>query len=45
LFKRAFPDYITTTEQIGRAMLRIANPAARTGEPKTILETREINSL
>lgn len=41
LLKRAFPDQVTTTEQIGRAMLR----AAKTGAPKAILGTREINSL
>jgi uncharacterized protein YbjT (DUF2867 family) len=39
--RRTFPNQITTTEQIGRAMLR----AARTGTPNTILENRQINSL
>lgn len=37
----AFPQYVTTTEQIGRAMLRVA----REGAPKSILETRDINAL
>jgi uncharacterized protein YbjT (DUF2867 family) len=38
---RAFPQYVTTTEQVGRAMLRVA----REGAPKPILETRDINAL
>jgi uncharacterized protein YbjT (DUF2867 family) len=38
---RAFPQYVTTTEQVGRAMLRVA----RRGAPKQILETRDINAL
>ena len=38
---RAFPQFVTTTEQIGRAMLRVA----RQGSPKPILETRDINAL
>ena len=37
----AFPQAITTTEQVGRAMLR----AARTGAPKVILESADINAL
>jgi uncharacterized protein YbjT (DUF2867 family) len=37
----AFPQYVTTTEQVGRAMLRVA----REGAPKPILETRDINAL
>jgi uncharacterized protein YbjT (DUF2867 family) len=37
----AFPQLVTTTEQIGRAMLRVA----RWGAPKPILETRDINAL
>lgn len=36
-----FPQAITTTEQVGRAMLR----AARTGTPKAILESADINAL
>jgi uncharacterized protein YbjT (DUF2867 family) len=37
----AFPQFVTTTEQIGRAMLRVAT----SGAPKPILETRDINAL
>ncbi len=38
---RALPQYVTTTEQVGRAMLRVA----QLGAPKRILETRDINAL
>lgn len=38
LLLRMFPNSITTTEQIGRAMLRVA----RDGYPKPILEARDI---
>ena len=41
LLKSAFPRYITTTEQLGRAMLRVA----RQGYPQAILETHDIDSL
>lgn len=41
LLKRLLPTYMTTTEQIGRAMIA----AARNGAPKTILETEDINQL
>lgn len=41
LLKRLLPKYMSTTEQIGRAMLA----AARNGAPKTILETEDINQL
>ena len=41
LLKRLLPKYMTTTEQIGRAMIA----AARNGAPKTILETEDINQL
>ncbi|HEV3073691.1 MAG TPA: epimerase, partial [Thermoanaerobaculia bacterium] len=41
LLRRAFPQYVTTTEQIGRAMLRVA----RQGAPKRVLETSDINAL
>jgi uncharacterized protein YbjT (DUF2867 family) len=37
----AFPQYVTTTEQVGRAMLRVA----KEGSPKPILDTRDINTL
>ena len=38
---RAFPQYVTTTERVGRAMLRVA----REGAAKPILGTRDINAL
>jgi uncharacterized protein YbjT (DUF2867 family) len=37
----AFPQFVTTTEQVGRAMLRVA----RQGASKPVLETRDINAL
>jgi uncharacterized protein YbjT (DUF2867 family) len=37
----AFPNYVTTTEQIGRAMIKVA----RSGAPKPILESRDINAI
>ena len=39
LLKRAFPRFVTTTEQIGRAMIEVA----ANGAPKAILETEDIN--
>jgi uncharacterized protein YbjT (DUF2867 family) len=36
--QRAFPNSICTTEQVGRAMLRVA----RSGAPKPVLEARDI---
>jgi uncharacterized protein YbjT (DUF2867 family) len=41
LLKRLFPRAITTTEQIGRAMLNVA----RHGAPSVILEQADINRL
>jgi len=41
VLRRAFPKYVTTTEQIGRAMLAVA----RHGAPKRILESEDINDL
>jgi uncharacterized protein YbjT (DUF2867 family) len=41
LLRWAFPGSILTTEQIGRAMLRVA----RSGAPKRILESRDISAL
>ena len=41
LLYRLLPQYVTTTEQIGRAMLN----AAKQGAPKSILETADINRL
>jgi hypothetical protein len=38
LLKAIFPKHITTTQQLGRAMLNVA----RNGFPKPILETRDI---
>jgi uncharacterized protein YbjT (DUF2867 family) len=39
--KAFFPNGVTTTEQVGRAMLAVA----RSGYPGAVLETRDINSL
>jgi uncharacterized protein YbjT (DUF2867 family) len=41
LLRRAFPTYVLTTETIGRAMLQ----AVRTGAPKPVLESKDINAL
>lgn len=41
LARRLFPDAVTTTEAMGRAMLN----AARHGVPQPILEPRDINAL
>ena len=41
LLKALFPNSMTTTEQLGRAMLH----AARRGAPRRVLETRDINAL
>jgi uncharacterized protein YbjT (DUF2867 family) len=41
VLRAGFPQLVTTTEQVGRAMLRVA----RHGAPKPILETRDINAL
>lgn len=41
LLQRWLPDSITTTEQIGKAMLKVA----RDGAPKPILENADINRL
>ena len=41
LWKALFPDYVTTTEVLGRAMLR----AARDGAPQRVLENRDVNAL
>jgi hypothetical protein len=35
-----FPNYLTTTEKIGRAMINVS----MRGYPKKILEARDINS-
>ena len=39
--RRRFPKYVTTSEQIGRAMIIVA----RQGAPKRILESEDINKL
>lgn len=41
LLKRALPRYVTTTEQMGRAMLRVA----RDGYPRPLLEGLDIEGL
>jgi uncharacterized protein YbjT (DUF2867 family) len=39
--RAGFPQFVTTTERVGRAMLRVA----RQGSPRPVLETRDINAL
>lgn len=39
ILKRLLPGYVTTTEQLGRAMIAVT----RRGYPKKVLETRDIN--
>src|SRR4030081_2107290 len=41
LLNRIAPKYITTTEQVGRAMIRVA----RDGFPKPVLESEDINRV
>ena len=41
LLRSAFPKYVTTTEQLGRAMLKVA----KQGFPRSILESKDINAL
>lgn len=41
LLYRMFPQFVTTTEKLGQAMLQIV----RHGSPKPILEARDINAL
>ena len=41
LLGKILPNYVTTTEKMGRAMIH----AAIEGAPKPILETRDINAL
>jgi uncharacterized protein YbjT (DUF2867 family) len=41
LLRRAFPDSILTTEQVGRAMIA----AAKNGAPKPVLEIKDIRAL
>jgi uncharacterized protein YbjT (DUF2867 family) len=41
LLMAMFPKYVTTTEQLGRAMIRVA----RQGFPKPVLESQDINAV
>lgn len=41
LWKALFPGYVTTTEKVGKAMLRVA----KSGAPGPVLENRAINSI
>jgi hypothetical protein len=41
VLKTLFPKYVTTTEQLGRAMIEVV----RRGAPKPILESADINRL
>ena len=41
LLYAAAPKYVTTTEQLGRAMIRVA----KDGAPNPVLENRDINSF
>jgi hypothetical protein len=41
VMRRLFPNSVTTTEQMGRAMLSVA----KKGYEKSILETKDINQL
>ena len=41
LLNRVAPKYLTTTEQVGRAMLRVA----RDGYPRRVLESKDINAV
>jgi uncharacterized protein YbjT (DUF2867 family) len=41
LLNRIAPKYVTTTEQVGRAMIRVA----RDGYPRPVLESEDINAV
>jgi uncharacterized protein YbjT (DUF2867 family) len=41
IWKALFPKYVTTTAQVGRAMIHVA----REGAPKRVLENRDINEI
>ena len=41
VWKALLPKYVTTTEQLGRAMIKIA----KLGAPKHVLENQDINSI
>ena len=39
--RKRFPQYVTTTEQLGRAMIAVS----KYGAPKSVLESADINKL
>jgi hypothetical protein len=41
VMKVVSPGLVTTTEQVGRAMIKVA----RQGAPKSVLESRDINAI
>jgi uncharacterized protein YbjT (DUF2867 family) len=41
VWKALFPNYVTTTAQVGRAMIQVA----REGAPQRVLENRDINAM
>jgi uncharacterized protein YbjT (DUF2867 family) len=41
LIRTLFPKYVTTTEELGRAMIKVAKQGAR----KSVLENRDINGI
>ena len=41
LLNKVAPKYVTTTEQVGRAMIKVA----RNGYPKPVLESQDINTV
>jgi len=41
VFKTLFPNHLTTTEQVGRAMLKVA----KQGAPTPLLGNRDINAM
>jgi uncharacterized protein YbjT (DUF2867 family) len=41
VWKALFPNYVTTTAQVGRAMIHVA----REGAPQRVLENRDINAM
>ncbi|HWP98809.1 MAG TPA: NAD(P)H-binding protein [Syntrophomonadaceae bacterium] len=41
LWRAVFPKYVTTTEQVGRAMIKVAQQ----GVPKPVLENQDINNI
>ena len=41
VWKALFPKYVTTTAQVGRAMIHVA----REGGPRRVLESRDINAI